>query len=280
MLLPVIAFAQETRKDTLWTKSGNISLNFSQIELSNWAAGGNSSVSGIGILKYDINYKKDKLCWDNAFDLQYGLIKQDDYDHVRKSNDLIDISSKLGLQATKYWYYSALIGFKSQFAKGYEYDDDTNARTKISNFLAPGYVTGAIGMDYKRDNFSLLLAPISGKITIVTDDDLATSYGLDEGDKTRYEFGATVEAKLKQEIMKNVTFDTELTLFSNYLDNPQNIDVDWKAQLILKVNDYLSANLLTQMIYDDDVKITDNDGKTGARLQFMESFGVGLTFKF
>jgi hypothetical protein len=279
MLFPAVLFAQE-KKDTLWTKSGSITLNFSQVSLTNWAAGGNSSVSGLGMFKYDANYKKDKLSWDNSFDLQYGLIKQDDYDHVRKSNDLIDISSKLGIQASDYWYYSALVGFKSQFATGYEYDDDDNTREKISNFMSPGYLTAALGMDYKRDKFSVLLAPLSGKATYVTDDDLVTSYGVDEGKNARYEFGATIDAKLKTEIMKNVTFDTELTLFSNYLDKPQNVDVEWKTQINMKINDYLSANLLTHLIYDDDVEITDSDGKTGARLQFMESFGVGLTVKF
>ena len=81
--------------------------------------------------------------------------------------------------------------------------------------------------------------------------------------------------------MKNVTLDTKLNLFSNYLKNPQNIDVDWKVQFNMKVNDYLSANLITHMIYDDDVKIEDADtGKSSPKLQFMESFGVGLTFKF
>jgi len=285
VMFPFFVFAQDVAKkapkDTLWETSATITLNFSQVYLNNWAAGGNSSVSGLGIFKYDANYKKEKLSWDNSFDFRYGLIKQEDYDHLRKSNDLIDISSKLGSQASEYWYYSALLGIKSQFAKGYEYDDDNDTRKLISNFMAPGYLTTALGLDYKRENFSVLIAPVAGKFTFIFDDNIdETSYGLDEGKKARAELGAALDAKFKKEILKNVTLDTELSLFSNYMDNPQNIDVDWKTQINMKVNDYLSANILTHLIYDDDTKITDSDGKTGARLQFMESFGVGLTFKF
>lgn len=280
-LLPLAAFAQDAAQDTLWKTSATTSLNFSQVSLSNWAAGGENSMSALFMVNYSANYKKDKLSWDNTFDLRYGFLKQEG-DDLRKSDDLIDISSKLGIEAGGKWHYSALLNFKSQFATGYEYDDD-DTRTEISKFMAPGYLTAALGMDYKTDNFSAMLAPVAGKFTFVTDDDLsdAGAFGVDEGDKMRAELGANVALAYKKEVLKNVTLDTNLGLFSNYLDNPQNVDVDWKVQFNMKVNDYLSANLITHMIYDDDVKITDSDtGISGAKLQFMESFGVGLTFKF
>jgi len=279
LLFPSILFAQDAVKDTLWNTSTTATINFSQVSLTNWAAGGKSSMSGLFMFKYDANYKKDKLSWDNAFDLRYGFIKEKDTDS-RKSDDLIDISSKLGYEAGGGWNYAGLLGFKSQFAPGYNYDEDP--RTLISRFLAPGYVNAALGMDYKTDGLSVLLAPVSGKFTIVTADDVnGEDFGLDAGKKVRGELGATVQVEYKTDVVKNVTLDTKLNLFSNYLDNPQNVDVDWKVQFNLKVNDYLSANLISHMIYDDDVKIDDPDtGTSGARLQFMESFGVGLTFKF
>ena len=232
------------------------------------------------MLNYTANYKKDKLSWDNAFDFRYGFIKEKD-DDARKSDDLIDITSKLGIEAGKGWNYAGLLQFKSQFAPGYDYSVDP--RKQISKFMAPGYLTAAIGMDYKTENLSILLAPVSGKFTIVTDDDLSDegAFGVDPGSKVRSELGATARFEYKKEVLKNVTLDTKLNLFSNYLENPQNIDVDWKVQFNMKVNDYLSANLITHMIYDDDVKIADADtGTSGARLQFMESFGLGLTLKF
>ncbi|WP_340113957.1 DUF3078 domain-containing protein [Maribellus mangrovi] len=279
MLIPFALFAQQTEQDTLWETSTTASANFSQVSLTNWAAGGKSSMSGLFMLNYAANYKKDKLSWDNSFDLRYGFIKEKDTD-TRKSDDLIDISSKLGLEAGGNWNYAALLGFKSQFASGYNYDNDP--RELISKFMAPGYLNLAAGMDYKTDGLSMLISPVSGKFTFVTADDInEEDFGLDAGKKVRGEFGATFKLEYKKEVWTNVTFETTLNLFSNYLDNPQNVDVDWKTQFNMKINDYLSANLITHLIYDDDVKIEDPDtGTNGARLQFMESFGVGLTYKF
>lgn len=279
-LFPSILFAQNTVKDTLWETSATTTLNFSQVSLTNWAAGGKSSMSGLFMVNYSANYKKDKLSWDNAFDLRYGFIKEKG-DDMRKSDDLIDISSKVGIEAGGNWNYSALLNFKSQFAPGYDYS--VEPREQISKFMAPGYLTLALGMDYKTDNLSILLAPVSGKFTFVTDDSLSNegAFGVDPGSKVRSELGATAQFQYKKEVLKNVTLDTKLGLFSNYLDKPQNVDLDWKVQFNMKVNDYLSANLITHMIYDDDVKIVDADtGTSSAKLQFMESFGVGLTFKF
>lgn len=280
LLFPFSLFAQNTVKDTLWKTSATTTLNFSQVSLTNWAAGGKSSMSGLAMVKYNANYKKNKLSWDNTFDFRYGFIKEDG-DDVRKSDDLIDISSKLGFEAGGNWNYSGLLNLKTQFTPGYDYK--VEPREQISKFMAPGYLTVALGMDYKKDDLSILLAPVAGKFTFVTDDSLSAqgAFGVDPGSKTRSELGATALFQYKKEIMKNVTLDTKLGLFSNYLDNPQNVDLDWKVQFNMKVNDYLSANLITHMIYDDDVKIADADtGVSGAKLQFMESFGVGLTFNF
>lgn len=279
-LIPAFAFAQDEIKDTLWTTSGNTTINFSQVSLSNWAAGGKSSMSGVFMLNYAANYKKDKISWDNTFDFRYGFLKEEDQ-NLRKSDDKIDISSKLGIEAGKNWFYSGLLNFKSQFASGYNYPDTDNA---ISKFMAPGYVNLGLGADYKTDNFSLMMAPMSGKFTFVTDNDLSDegAFGVEEGKTMRAELGATVKAQFKKDIWENVTLDTKVDLFSNYLDQPKNIDIDWTFKIIMKVNDYLSANLITQMIYDNDVKIQGDDETMppSPALQFMESFGVGLTFKF
>lgn len=281
LLFPLLVYAQtEAPKDTLWKTSGSTTLNFSQVAFSNWAAGGTGSMSGVFMFNYAANYKKDKLNWDNTFDFRYGFIKEKDED-LRKSDDNIDINSKLGIQANESkWFYSGILNFKSQFAAGYNYPDTDNA---ISKFMAPGYLTVGFGMDYKTDNFSALIAPVSGKFTFVLDDILSDegAFGVDPGKNTRGEFGATVKLVYKKEILKNVTFDTKLDLFSNYFENPQNIDVDWTGKLDMKVNDYLSANLIVQLIYDDDIDIEDPDtGVKGPKLQLMEMFGVGLTLKF
>lgn len=280
MLLPLVAFSQGESKDSLWNTSLTTTFNFSQVSLSNWVAGGKSSMTGLFMVNYAANYKKDKLSWDNAFDFRYGFIKEEK-DNARKSDDLIDFSSKLGIEAGGKWNYSGMLAFKSQFTDGYNYKMDP--RERISRFMAPGYFTTALGMDYKTGGLSILIAPVSGKFTFVTDELLSNegAFGVDPGKKSRAELGGAVKVDYVKEIWKNVTFDSKLNLFSNYLDEPQNIDVDWKVQFNLKVNDYLSANLITHTIYDEDIKIKDPDtGESSPKVQFMESFGVGLTFKF
>ncbi len=279
-LFSLSAYAQ-TVPDSLklWKVNGNVTFNFSQVSLTNWAAGGKTSGTGVFLSNLSANYKKDKISWDNSAHINYGLYKEKGKD-FEKSDDKIDLSSKLGITAKGNWNYAAILGFKSQFAPGYDKDDDTKI---ISNFLAPGYLNLGVGMDYKTDNFSLLMAPLDGKFTFVMDDILAAdgAFGVDPGKNSRSEIGMFVKLEYKKEVVKNVTFETKLDLFSNYLHHPENIDVDWNVLVNMKVNEYLSANLVTRLIYDDDVKILDSEtGKSAPRVQFMEMFGVGLTLKF
>jgi len=285
LLFPLLTWAQEESKpDTLWKTSGNVTLNFSQVSLTNWAAGGRSSGSGVVMIKLAGNYKKDKISWDNSADLRIGFLKEGDED-MRKTDDMIDLNSKLGIEATKHWNYSFILGFKSQFAEGYNYPNTTNL---ISKFMAPGYLNAGLGMDYKTEKLSVMLAPVSGKFTFVLDDQLSDdgAFGVVPGEKTRSELGATVKIEYKTPLVKNVDLESKLDLFSSYTDKPQNIDVDWNVLINMKINDWLSANLATRLIYDHDVLIDIDDtgdgepDRQGRRIQFMEMFGAGLSVKF
>lgn len=287
-LISLSASAQDpVDADTLWKFSGSTSLNLSQLSLTNWAAGGDNSLSGNALVNLGANYATDKTSWENKLILGFGLIKQGD-DPTRKSDDQIDFASKLGLKAGEKWFYSALLGFNTQFAEGYDRPGEDD-RVKISNFMAPGYLSFSLGMDFKpNETFSLFLSPVSSKFTFVLDDDLsaAGSFGLDPDQKARAEVGAYVKMAFKKEILKNVTLDTKVDLFSNYFDNPEYVDVNWNLLLTFKVNDYLAASLLTQLIYDYDIKFgedTTGDGEFDTftdKVQFKELFGLGLTYTF
>lgn len=282
LMAPALLFAQE-KADSVkyWKRSGVFNANFSQVSLTNWAAGGESSMSGVFLLNYQVNYKKDSLYWDNYINLGYGFLKNNDED-LRKSTDRIELNSKVGYNTAGKWNYAGLVGFKSQFAPGYNYPR-TVGDSPISKFLAPGYLNVALGMDYKNDYMSLFVSPATGKFTIVNDDALSAlgEFGVEKGKKFRSEMGGSIRLALKKEVVKNVTAQTKVELFSNYFHNPENIDVDWTFMFNMKVNEWLSANLMTQLIYDDDVKILDPDTNHSAPMvQFMEMFGVGLSVKF
>ncbi len=286
MVLPLVGFSQaESDSTKVWKFGGNASINFSQVSLSNWAAGGKSSASGTFLFNSFANYQKGKISWENSLDLGYGLMKEEDSQSV-KTDDKIDFSSKFGLKGKGKIFYSALFNFRTQMADGFKYPDRDN---RISTFMAPGYFTLALGADYKpNDKFSLFVSPMTGKMTAVTDDVLSDegAFGVDPGKKSRGEMGAFLKTQFKTTVVENVSLETKLDLFSNYLDTPQNIDIHWDILLNMKINDYLSANLITNLIYDDDVSIAidkDGDGvidEKGPRVQFKELFGVGLSFKF
>jgi hypothetical protein len=287
LTVAVILRAQEPEKtDTLWKFTGITSLNFSQLSLTNWTSGGNNSIAGNALVKLSPDYDDGTMAWDNDLVLGFGLNKQGS-DPTRKSDDQIELSSKFGYRASNNWYYSILFNFKTQFAEGYE--EGKEERLKISNFMAPAYLSLSAGMDYKPgDKFSLFLSPVSGKFTFVLDDDLSASgsYGLDPGQRVRAELGAFVKAAFKDEILKNVVLDTKLELFSNYFDHPQWIDVNWDVLLSLKVNDYISASLFTQLIFDKDIEFgvdTTGDGEYDtfeSRVQFKELLGIGFAYNF
>lgn len=281
-------YAQEPA-DTLWKYSGVVSLNFSQLALSNWAAGGEQSISGNGRVTLGANYlsRASDVSWDNEMILGYGMIQQGD-DPVRKSDDKIDLSSKIGLEAGGNWNYAGLLSFTSQFTEGYA-NPGNEDRRKISNFMAPGYLNLSFGMNYKpSETFSVFLAPIAGKMTFVMDDELSAvgAFGVDPGEITRAEFGGFVKIAWSTNLMENIKLNTKLGLFSNYLENPQYVDVNFDLLLSMKVNEYISASLITQLIYDYDIKFDIVDETTRAvigsedRIQLKELFGVGFTYSF
>jgi hypothetical protein len=277
-----------------WNMGGVFTATIAQTSLTNWVAGGQNSLSVNGLFSGFANYKKGKSVWDNSLDLGYGLIKQGKNEKFRKTDDKIDLLSKYGRQAFGNFYYSALMNLKTQMSPGYNYPDDT---TKISDLFAPAYLTLALGLDFKPDPyFSVFISPATGKFTFVTDRELSDqgAFGVKPGETSRSEFGSYIRAiytrnDFKAEFLKNVSFTTKIDLFSNYSDHPQNIDVNWETLIAMKVNKYLSFNLNTQLIYDDNISVPsdrNNDGVITAGesvrslVQFKEIFGAGLSCKF
>ncbi|MFW5832055.1 MAG: DUF3078 domain-containing protein [Prolixibacteraceae bacterium] len=281
ILIFLTSHAQQ-EKDTLWTVNGQASVNFSQVSFSNWVAGGKNSVSGVGIFNFNAIYEKDRVSWENSLKTGYGLLKEEG-DQVAKTEDKLELNTKYGVECKRneHILYSTFANFNTQFAPGYNYP---NTDEKISTWFAPAYLTTAAGIDYQpSDRFSLFVTPLSGKFTFVTDEELSNqgAFGVEPGEKARAELGAILKGELNTPVVKNVDLNTSLTLFSNYLNNPQNIDVNWDVLLNMKINDYLSANLMTSLIYDHDILVPiDEEGNTGRRIQLKQLFGVGLSYKF
>lgn len=263
-----------------WTTGMFTELGFSQISLTNWAAGGSGSVALNSYVNAHANYAKGDMYWDNRVQLSYGFVQSFD-DGYRKSDDKIVLDSKWGYKAINKFYFSANFNFRSQFSPGFEYSGDNSK--KVSKFLAPAYLSLGLGIDYKPGQgkvFSLNFAPFTGNLVIVTDSLLRTKYGNKEDETARWELGAQIKATLNKDLFTNLKVASTLTMFSDYLNNPQNIQINWDMQLTYKLNKFLQTGLRTNLIYDDNILITDKEGNAAPRVQFKEVFSVTFTYTF
>lgn len=269
-----------------WKKGGVINIGIAQASLTNWAAGGQSSIAINGLFSVYLHKVMKKAVWENYLDMGYGLMNQGNSSSWRKTDDKIDFTSKFGNELKKSFYFASLVNFKTQFTDGFNYPNDSIA---ISKFMAPGYLLGALGLEYRPNNdLTLYIAPLTSKNTFVMDQTLANqkAFGVDSSKMFRSEFGGYLRFSYNVKLMENIGFQTKLELFSNYLNNPQNIDVSWETLLSLKVNKFISATLGTHLLYDHDVVIQldkNRDGimdATGRRVQFKQVLNVGLSYKF
>jgi len=292
MLMGILSFsttaqAQSNADTTYWKKGATAGLTFNQVSLSNWQAGGENSVSGNINLVAFANYERSKISWDNNFEFGLGYNRQGDLQI--KTDDRIFINSVYGYQVSDRAYLSLSGQFRTQFFEGYKSATDS---TLISNLFAPAYVLLGTGIDFKvAPGLKVYLSPITTKLTIVLDQTLADqgAFGVEAstyndlgelltaGENSWWQMGSYLTVNyVKANIVKNVDFRTRLELYSNYLRNPQNLDVNGEIGVLLKVNSWLAANFDVQYIYDDDIRIDD----AGPRLQMRQVFGVGLTFQW
>lgn len=260
-----------------WFISGKNSLQFNQAAFSNWMAGGVNSYALNAYLDYEFNLTKGRHIWDNRIYLAYGVVQNDGEDY-RKSNDVIDLTSSYGYEFQKNFYFAASTNIKTQFTEGFDYDsydELTGEYKKISSFMTPGYWSFGVGVDYKpSENLQLSVHPFTSKFTFVLNESLQKqgNYGLkNDGDSYYYEFGAFLGARYKFNLMKNVSFDNRLGIYSNYLKTPQNMDIAYQGVIDMKINKLISAQATINLFYDEDqIK----------RTQLKETFGLGISYNF
>ncbi len=269
-----------------WKFGGFGSLTINQAAYSNWAAGGTNSLGATGMLNLRLRYTKNKHSWANLLDAAYGfqLLGKTENAKYNKTDDKIEFTTAYSfeLHKNKKWFLTVLANFRSQFSNGYNYPNDS---VPISKFMAPGYVVVGIGITYRPANFfTLYISPSSGRFTFVLDDTLSKqgAFGVEKGKKIRGEFGPYVRADLNKDLAKNINLSSSLELFTNYLKDFGNINVNWNVLFTLKVNKWLATIINCQVIYDDNTMIQTNapEPATGPRTQFKETIGVGLSYKF
>ena len=298
ILCDSFSFAQELRSDTsYWHRGFKGILSFTQVNLSNWAAGGENSVSLNSFINMNLNHVKGRVRWENSLDLAYGFLNQKEVGS-RKTDDKIQALTKIGYQLSsgnQKLFWSTGVGLTTQFATGFDFPNDS---VSISGFFAPAYLVVSTGLEYKHsEKFSLMFSPVSGKMTFVNDQRLANAgaFGVEaaefdafgvivkEGENFRAEIGTYLNINFKDEVTENVNLESRLQLFSNYLENLGEIDINLELTMLMKINKYLSANLTAQLLYDKDVefpKLDDSGVQVGVedKWQFKEIFGIGFSY--
>ena len=270
-----------------WNKGMTTTIGFSQLSLMQWAAGGVGQLTLNTFADLYANLTKGKVVWNNELQAGYGFIHSFDKDYLLKSDDRLIFDSKFGYKAAEKLYFSAVYNFRTQFEEGW----DASHSLIISDFFAPAYTSLGLGIDYTpTKNVSINFAPLTGKVTMVRPEELRVRYGNREDQFARFELGTQLRVDAKLEV-ENFKVATALVLFSDYLNKPQNIKVNWDVNAEAKVTKFFSVTLRTNLIYDDNVLVPKyykrataehavGDPYQGKGIQFKELFSIGFTYTF
>ena len=283
-----------------WTQKNKASIDLSEVAFVNWNSGGSNSISGLLGLKSKLDYKDKFFVWKNNVEVRYGVNKQEARE-LRKTDDLFEVNSNMGYKpdSLSNWFYSARLNFRTQLTNGYNYP---NKEVPISRLLAPGYLFFGGGMEYGKniDELSFYFSPLTLKATFVLDEDLANvgSFGVTPavldtngniiipGEQIRTEFGVLVTNSYEMELAENIIVKNQVSLYSDYINNFGNLDLDWRIDFDFKVNSFVRATLGSHLRYDDDVKTqtpSDIEGEfdvAGAKVQWKQFLGVGFAVDF
>lgn len=272
--VPITPYNLFRTPEQRWFYFGNNRLIFNQSSFSNWNSGGNNNIGIIAKINYNITYKKDRHYWENILQMGYGLVANKG-ESIRKTEDFINLMSNYGYEIGNHYYLSTGFQFLSQFAPGFHYGRTPNPTfsDRVSRFMAPAYLNVGLGVSYNpKDNFQLIFRPLNGKFTFVTDPHLqkAGRYGLErDGQSVRLELGAMLNILHRLKIYKNINLVSQLNFFSNYLDNPQRVDISYSGLLNMNFNKYISGTLGLDILYDHDQI---------QKTQIKQVLGLGFTY--
>ena len=266
----------------VWKTGGLFNVNINQGSLSNWSAGGDKfSFSLNAYLNLYAFYKKGKNSWDNSLDLAYGIVNTTSLGN-RKASDRIDFLSKYGYAIGPKWNASALFNLRTQFADGFAYSktaDGKDSASLTSRGFSPAFILLSPGFDYKPiKDLSIFISPITARGVVVGDKNLGPLYGIEPGKRSRNELGAFATINYQKKFNDKLNFRSKLDMFSNYRNNPQNIDLFWTNVLSAKITKFINFSLNVDMIYDDD---TENvNPLKGPAPQWLQLMGIGFAYTF
>ena len=275
---PDVPFKIMVEKPNFWSFSGDYYLQFLQNYVSgNWYKGGESNYSMVASTTFQANYNnKQKVKFENKLEMKLGFqtSRGDTLHSFKTSEDLIRYTGKLGLQATKNWYYTLQMIASTQFMRGYK-SNDPNV---YSDILSPLNINLSLGMSYSvnafngRLNGSLQMAPIAYNFRYVGRKALATRYGLDEGSHTMHDIGSECTFDLTWTMSELIKWKTRLYGYTTY----KRSEIEWENTISFQFNKYISSNIFIYPRFDDAAA---RDGHHGY-WQFKEYASIGFAYSF
>ncbi|AFU69600.1 hypothetical protein P700755_002897 [Psychroflexus torquis ATCC 700755] len=285
-------------RTSFWEQVNEFTLDVSEVAFVNWNAGGTNSISGMYGMNTVRTYRNKGFRWDNQFRFRYGINQQEGQELIKTEDDL-ELISSFGYEVSKNsnWFYSGKFSYKTQVSRGFNYPD---TEVSISEFMAPGYIFLGIGAKYAQpdESFELYLSPITQKSTFVLNQRLANdgAFGvrsavrdgdgniIREGKTSRNEFGILVTNEFEQKIFESAVVVNRISLYSDYINNFGNIDIDWELVFNFKINNFMRASIGAHIRYDDDIKIREEapDGTVvvgGSRIQLKQQLGIGIALQ-
>lgn len=268
-----------TVRPNFWSYAGDYSLQFLQNYVSdNWYKGGESNYSMIGAATLQANYNdKEKIKWDNKLEMKLGMQSSqgDTLHNYKSSEDLIRLTSKLGVQATKKWYYTLQAIASTQFTHGYKANDPA----VYSDFMSPFNMNLSLGMDYKVEWFdkrltgTVNISPIAGNFKYVDRLSLAKKYGIDEGKHSLWDLGSTFTTDLSWAISDLIKWKTRLYAYTTY----HRAEVEWENTVTFQLSKYISTQVFVYPRFDDSAK--KRNSKYGY-FQLKEYWSLGFNYSF
>jgi len=251
-----------------WRHWSSFGINANQSSFSeNWTGGGVNSISVGALINHKSDYTRNNTNFVTELNLQYG--KQKNKDQLpRKNNDRIFWDNKLSLKVSNHWSLYTSLTFESQFDVGLMYgkDEDGNefvrTDTTLSAFMAPGYLTESLGIEYKPDNtFSLRIGTGTARQTFILDDRVVPTftprYGVEPGRRFRNDLAFQLTANLDRNIGRNLNLKSRYNMFANYeeLGDPAHrLDATLTASVTRLVNVTLSGIILYDSRMHEDVQ--------------------------
>ena len=266
------------KKPNFWKYSGDYYLQMLQNYVSsNWYKGGESNYSMVASVTMQANYNnKQKVKLDNKLEMKLGFqtSRGDTLHSFKTSEDLIRYTGKLGLQASKKWYYSLQLIAYTQFMRGYK----SNDKKVYSDILSPLNINLSVGMDYNVEWFNkkltgnIHLAPLAYNFKYVGRKELATRYGLDEGKHTLNDFGSECTVDLTWAFTNTIKWKTRLYGYTTY----ERAEVEWENTISFQFNKYITSNLFIYPRFDDGAKKDESHGYW----QLKEYMSIGFAYSF